>query len=49
MVSSPPVNVVLFGNLADALAADVDEAKVAAAPPGKGVTVSVTLRVAQED
>ena len=41
MVSNPPVNIVLFGNLADALAADVDEAKVAAAPPGQGVAVPV--------
>ena len=49
--SSPPVNVVgLFGHLADALSADVDEAEVAAAPPGQRVAVPVvTLRVAQED
>ena len=43
--SIPPVNVVLhFGNLTDALPSDVDEAKVAAAPPGQGVAVPVVSR-----
>ena len=47
-ISNSPVNVVL-GHLADALSADVEEAEVAAAPPGQRVAVPVALRGAQED
>ena len=35
----PPVDVVLHGRLADALPADVEEAKVAPAPPRQRVAV----------
>ena len=38
-ITIPPVDVVLHGRLADALPTDVEEAKVAPAPPRQGITV----------